>query len=224
MGKRRDCEEPVITTQDYCDGIDVSGNNGPWNWTPYKDDAFGIVRATSWDTSPTPDLDPEFGANWDAMRKLGIGVRVAYHELRVDKCPPLAQADTLSAIVHGHGITDLDILCCAIDAPYAEGQDPEFFSKYGRLFCRRINQEFPGHRVLIYCDPSRGNGGYCDDLWPWRLWIANYDVSTPEVPRPWASRGLSWSFWQTSGAVPPDRNLFRGSKDFLHRFARREAG
>jgi GH25 family lysozyme M1 (1,4-beta-N-acetylmuramidase) len=56
------------------------------------------------------------------------------------------------------------------------------------------------------------------------LWIANYGVSSPSIPAPWASSG--YAFWQYSstGSVPGitgncDLDTFNGSMTSLLKFA-----
>lgn len=206
------------------DGIDISGANGKWNFEPWHGTDFMWFRATSWNSDGL-DLDSEFSRNWDNGRKLDT-VRGAYHEIRPALTSPLTQARTLATIVHDHGMVPTDLVSCAIDSPYQDELTPEQFGLWAEQFCKDVNRLVPMHRCIVYTDVSNGNSPRCAHLGPWRLWLAQYEVHTPTVPRPWQGthKGAGWSFWQTSGEIPPDRNVCKYSRHDLERFARREIG
>lgn len=206
------------------DGIDISGANGTWNFAPWKGTDFMWFRATSWESHGL-DLDNQFPRNWDNARKLD-SVRGAYHEIRPALSSVNDQAETFATIVHDHGMVPTDMLCCAIDSPYQDELNPVAFGVWAHAFMQRMNHLVPMHRVLVYTDVSNGNSPRCENLGPWRLWLAQYKVHTPTVPRPWQGThtGSGWAFWQTSGQIPPDRNVCRYSRADLEKFARREIG
>lgn len=199
-------------------GIDIAGVNGPWNFGPFEGhDGFVFIRATSWGTKG-PTIDDEFLRSWRISGDKGF-VRGAYHELRTDAgLSGTTQAERLVRYVHDAGIEPGDMLVCAQDSPYTAGRDPRMFSQMSLAFCHTLNRELPHHRVLIYTDVSGAEAGYCHDLHVYPLWIAEYQVSEPRVPAEWADHGLTWSFWQSSGEVPPDRDVFNGDRAALHRF------
>lgn len=77
-------------------GIDEASCNGPVNWQVARTNGviYGAVRATiSWGFQ-----DPQFHANWQAMKQLGIH-RIAYHVLYPDQ-PMQNQVDNFLRMVN----------------------------------------------------------------------------------------------------------------------------
>lgn len=203
-------------------GIDVSAENGRWNWEPWKPDAntenglsFAFARANSW-TGPSLDDDDEFQTNWRNMLHMGI-VRGAYSEPRPGLSDPTTQATAfMRAVQRRGGMKDGDLIACAIDPVYAYVEPASFSCAWYEEYCHELNNLFPKHRVLIYCDLSIAESGITEGLDKWHLWLAQYGVAAPTVPERWAKYGIT--FWQSEGATPPDRDVYAGTRDELDTF------
>jgi lysozyme len=204
---------------DQATGIDVSGENGPWNWEPFAGhDHFAAIRATSWN-GRTLGIDPQFLRNWREAGDKGLR-RIAYHEIRPDVLANArTQALTVSALVHDAGLDKTDCTAMVIDPPYCQGLAPAEVSGFALEYGMDINGDMPFHRLLVYIDPNLASLGYARGLSRWHLWIAQYEVSEPTVPDEWADNGLSWTIWQTQGAIPPDRDVFNGDARAYDEFA-----
>lgn len=204
-------------------GIDISSENGTWNWEPWKEEAntphglnFAGARATSWN-GPNLDLDPEFQSNWRAMLHMGL-VRIAYCEPRPGLSAPNQQANAFWHNIHKSGGTkDGDILACALDPQYSGVESPLYTSEWYGAFCLSVNDLFPHHRVIVYTNLSSAESGETEGLERWHLWLAEYGVHAPTIPRRWEHTGVT--FWQSTGTVPPDRDVFHGDRKALDQFA-----
>ena len=84
-----------------------------------------------------------------------------------------------------------------------------------RTILHTANSLAPTHRVLVCTNPGFAGTGACAGLEPWFLWVANYGVSAPPVPKPW----LHWTFWQYTGS-PVDTDRFNGTEARLLTFTR----
>jgi lysozyme len=81
-----------------------------------------------------------------------------------------------------------------------------------------------GKRPIIYAGPAFFNAlGNPQEFAEYPLFIANYDVTCPDIPPPWGG----WTFWQSgdsskvSGVVSDaDSDVFNGSSEQLLQFAR----
>ena len=77
----------------------------------------------------------------------------------------------------------------------------------GRQFLEHLDRLVSGTRVLVYTNPGFAETGACAGMESWALWVADYGVSKPAVPKPWPG----WTFWQKS-ETPLDRDVFNGTE------------
>jgi lysozyme len=197
-------------------GVDVSRWQGDYTWP--RDISFGMCKATE----GTGYTDPELGRNWDAMWELREDRRLprfAYHFFHA-ALDPVRQAEFFILTVKQHGLLPGDNLVADFEATdpdsgLNDGVTPEVFAARGEEFLHTVNELAPGHRILPYADPSFAAAGNCSGMAAWYLWVADYGVPQPAVPRPWDR----WTFWQDD-ASPVDTDQFNGTGEQLLAFTR----
>lgn len=194
------------------DGIDVSYAQGArYNWHQWDGKiSFGMAKATE----GLSITDPDLGENWDAMWAMNNHrlPRFAYHYFHPAE-DAAAQARHFVSTVREHGLLPGDNL--VMDLESSGGQHPSIVASRAARFLGMVNGLAPNHRVLVYTNPSFAGDGNCLGLRAWHLWIANYGVLQPQVPREWPS----WTFWQ-AGESPVDTDRFNGTTAELLEFAR----
>lgn len=191
-------------------GIDVSRWQGDFDWHSQPGLSFGMAKATE-----SGFTDPQFGANWDKMwwyQKDHRLPRFAYCFFRPAR-DPVIQAAHLVTAVKSHGLLPGDNLVC--DLEVSDGLEPAVVAERAAAFLHRVNDLAPGHRVLVYTNPSFADAGNCAGLGSWHLWIADYGVPRPVVPQPWTA----WAFWQYT-ASPLDTDAYNGTCEQLLAFTR----
>ena len=199
-------------------GLDVSGNQGRFNWAPWVGQIdFAGIRATSWTAwdafAADPDLDHNARHTWGDFG--GKIPRLFYHYARPGLHNPRVQARLAREVLGGHlcrgdGIVD--------DMEETDGEPPGFVARWHREFLTEWNRIAEGHRILAYCNVSWAQAGNCAGLYPWWLWLADWGVGDPAAPAPWAD----WKFLQTSGTTL-DRDRFHGTPVELLDFMRMPA-
>jgi lysozyme len=199
----------LMNNDDYPRGIDVSNNNGIFDWPTWR----GFINFASAKATEGLDFqDEQFPRNWQYMRKLGI-YRFAYHYAHPD-LDPAQQARYLTDYVRKQGLYPHDNFL--LDLEETGGLSPVDVSFWAWVFCTEINRLNPGHRVLVYCDASFAEAGNCAKLGGWGLWVANYGVPKPTVPAPWKY----WRFWQYSGSGV-DQDVWNGDDRTLAEYCER---
>jgi GH25 family lysozyme M1 (1,4-beta-N-acetylmuramidase) len=197
-------------------GIDVSYAQGKFNWTAeHGKVAFAAAKATE----GLNTTDPQFGANWNGMWAISRTLpRFAYHFFHAAENPE-DQAAHLVSTVKPHGLLAGDNLLLDLEATASDGRNdgmaPATVAARAKVCLDTINTLAPNHRVLVYTPPSFAEAGNCAGLDPWSLWIANYGVSKPTVPKPWKT----WTFWQSSGTTL-DQDRYNGTEAQLLAFTR----
>jgi lysozyme len=205
-------------------GIDVSDNNGTFDWSAHQGIDFAAAKCIEGPHNGEPMyFDPTFAVNWAAMKdsyenKL---VRFAYCFFH-PASDPVEQADTLTSTVREHGLQIGDHFWVDLE-PYAglatpDGLPPAEVARATKRFCERVNSNAPNCRCLVYVDRATAEAGCCEGLSRWRLALAEYEVAQPSVPRPWKT----WHIWQKSD-VGLDRDVYNGDKAALLEFARMPA-
>ena len=193
-------------SESYPRGIDVSNNNGIFNWADWKGRIqFASVKATEGLTF----RDQQFPRNWEYMHRYGL-YRFAYHygDPAVD---PSQQARFFTDYVKVTGMYAHDNF--VLDLEETGGLSPVDVSFWAWTFCTEMNRLNPGHRILVYTYPDFAEQGNCAKLSGWGLWIANYEVPHPHVPAPWKF----WRFWQNTG-TGLDQDVFNGSLKDMETF------
>jgi GH25 family lysozyme M1 (1,4-beta-N-acetylmuramidase) len=205
-------------------GIDVSSFQKTNNWTNIK--AAGISFAMIKASEGLTIQDPDFVANWAGAKAAGI-VRGAYHFARPTTSPSAAARGVaeanyfLNIVKPAKG--DLQLVC---DFEVTGGLSPTDLAAWLTAFCKQI-QTVTNTPAIIYTYPSFWSSMPSSWTNPnCGLWIANYGVTSPTIPAPWASSG--YAFWQYSdsgsvngiGTNPPtvDLDTFNGPMSSLLKF------
>lgn len=199
-------------------GIDVSYAQGSFSWGAYRGKiSFGMCKVTEGLTI----TDPDWVHNWNSIWSLNTShnlPRFAYHFFHASD-DPVKQAERLVSTVKTHGLLPGDNFVCDLEATESNGSNdnvaPATVAARAATFCDKVNALAPHHRILVYTNPSFAEAGNCATLHPWYLWVADYGVSAPAVPKPWSN----WKFWQT-GDSPVDEDRFNGTKAELLSFTR----
>ena len=191
-------------------GLDVSGFQGAYPWESQKGKiGFGMAKATEGESF----TDPQFGHNWNGMWALNrLMPRFAYSYFHPGK-DPVVQAAHLVATVKGHGLLPGDNF--VLDLEDSDGHAPSVVAAQARECLQHVNKLAPGHRVLVYTNPSFAKAGNCAGLGSWYLWLASYGVPAPVAPPPWDRA----TFWQYTDK-PVDRDRFMGTHEQLLAFCR----
>ena len=204
-------------------GLDISvwndDNSTPQMFTPEKAYAAG-ARFVFVKASEGVFIDPDYLANWTRCR--GKLYRGAYHFFTW-KADAVAQARFFAGVLQaGPGelppVVDYESRTGVPDRVTAVSRLEQFVSEFERI---------TGRQLMVYTSPSFWREfGSTAAHWAARpLWIANYQVSKPTVPAPWAN----WDFWQYTdkgdglayGAESKniDMNWYNGSlEEMLERF------
>ncbi len=198
------------------DGVDVSHYQGGVDWAAVK--ASGSEFAFCKATQGVGFTDPMFAENWSGMRAAGL-IAGAYHFFQPGE-DPVAQAQFFAQVLHHAGYAQVD-LPPVLDIETAGSLSNEQLQHDVRVFLETI-KPLMDSTPIIYTNPSFWNAHMNNDFGMYPLWIAEYDVSEPNLPTGWAE----WSFWQFSndGVVPGiegpvDLDKFNGSFEQLHHFA-----
>ena len=197
-------------------GIDVSRWQGNFDWHTRPGLSFGMAKATE----GTGFTDEEFAHNWAAMLAYQADrrfPRFAYHFFH-GALDPVQQAEFFVLTVKQHGLLPGDNFVADFEATGGGLNDqmaPAAFAARAVTFLHAVNEMAPGHRVLVYANPSFAQAGNCAGMGAWYLWIANYLVSQPQVPQPWDK----WTFWQ-DGDNPIDTDRYNGDVASLLAFTR----
>lgn len=201
-------------------GIDVAWPQGArFGWPQWKGKIqFGACKATE-----EFNTDPDFTDNWQAMWELSTTLpRFAYAEFHA-ATDARDQAAYLVATVKRAGLLPGDNFMAAFEPTDGTGLNdgitPFVFADRAVTFLKAVNGMAPGHRVLPYMDPSFALAGNADGMSAWYLWLANYGVTTPQIPQPWTR----WTFWQ-HGDEPLDLDSFNGTEAQLLKFCRMPDG
>ena len=130
--------------------------------------------------------------NWAGMKSAGV-VRGAYHFFHAD-VDPVAQANFVLQTV---GTLDAGDLPITLDLETTNGQSESTIIANATSFLQTVTAA-TGKTGILYVSPAFLSN--YSSFANFSLWIANWGVSCPDVPSPWAT----WTFWQTSatGTVP----------------------
>jgi lysozyme len=206
---------------DYLYGIDVSHHQKHVNWHEVKNAgySFGIAKA-----SEGLDKHSTFDRNWANMKKVTI-IRGAYH-YALFGMPAVEQADFFYQTVQpaqGDLWLFVDLEYKDNEAYFDGGAKPEDTREWIRRFTSRI-QELSGQPAIIYTGPNfwkaKDRVGNPVINFGCPLWISEYGVASPKVPRAWPT----WTFWQYAIGQAAgvrghcDLDYFNGSLNDLQAF------
>ncbi len=208
-----DIENKVHDTVSRVKGIDVSNHNGEIDWKKVKEAGyqFAFLKATEgidW-------VDATFAKNRQAARDAGLSVGY-YHYYR----PNDTVDEQVANFVKTVGKAEPNMLRLVIDAedekiwkPYPLEQRVKMIDEW----CQKVQKELGvTPQITVYGSPNFFNGMLqnAPQLAKYDLWIANYNVAEPTVPKPWSN----WAFWQYTekGKVPGingdvDINMYNGT-------------
>ena len=178
----------VCASGNVINGVDVSHWDGTIDWTKVK--AAGIDFAIAKATETTNYTDNTFATNRQNAEAAGV-VFGAYHFFRAN-ADPTAQADyfvkTIGSVKPGE-ITPV------LDLETTDGQSGSTIGSRAATFLQAV-EAATGHVPMIYTSPSfyTSTLGSPAALAAYPLWIANWQVTCPDVPSPWTD----WSVWQDS--------------------------
>jgi len=208
--------KPVPVT---INGPDISVYQGRINWPELRAGGheFAIVRATV-GAAPS-DTDEFFGpGRLQAMADADI-VRGFYHVGYPSGGDALTEARHAVRTVRGAGGLVAGDLPLCLDLEQTR-LSPRATFRWASDFCSEVRR-LTGRGCILYTYPAFWRTRVGDPSEPPEqggvLWIANYRVPFPTVPRAWRGRG--WTFWQytdrgrapgISGAV--DLNRFHGTR------------
>lgn len=164
-------------------GIDISKYSGEIDWIKIKksNPSFVFIRATE-----GLDLkDTSFDNFWLNLKKHKI-LRGAYH-FYVTEDDPRKQADFfLSVVKFEKGdlrpVIDLETI--------GHGTKNGLLGRF-KVFINIIENRL-GIKPIIYTSPNFWDQHMSAEFSKYRLWIAEYGVKTPRIPKGWKH----WSLWQ----------------------------
>lgn len=164
-------------------GIDVSHFSGDVDWPEVKKSGYGfaILKATE----GVDLLDPSFKAHWKALKKEGI-LRGAYH-FYVTEDDPKDQADFyIKNVTLSKGdiipIVDIEVI--------GHGTKPGL-TKRVKTFLNIIEKHYKA-KPIIYTGPNFWQKHIRGNFSQYPIWIAEYGVEKPRLPKDWKS----WHLWQ----------------------------
>jgi len=217
LDKAEPAPQPTPTptpSGDRVRGIDTSHWEPGVNWVEVaKECPFSITKATEGLTG----VDSLFSKYWAGMKAAGI-IRGAYHFFHPD-VDAVAQAKHFLAVVGKFDAGDLPaILDFEAHGGLSGGAQVNAALKWLSYV-----EAATGKVPMIYASPSFIiEMGSPAAFAKYPLWIANYGVSKPHIPKPW----LTWTIWQDTdkgrlAGVPQgvDMNWFNGSAAELKAFA-----
>jgi lysozyme len=167
-------------------GIDVSHHSGTIDWTAVADEGYVFVYVKA--TEGVDDADPAFADHWQALWDQSI-YRGAYHFFVTEDDPEEQARFFLSHVEHRPGdlapVVDVEVL------GHDSGEDlvPRL-----RRFLDLV-EDAVGVPPVIYTDRNFWNAHFDDSFSRYPLWIAEYDVDAPALPKGWDT----WTLWQFEG-------------------------
>jgi lysozyme len=171
-------------------GVDVSHYDGTIDWATAH--GAGIDFAFAKATESTSFTDPTFATNWAAMKKAGV-VRGAYHFFHAD-VDPAAQMTYFAQAIQAAGGLEPGDLPPAIDFEVTNNVAASTIEQH-LLTAIDALAKATGMKPIVYTSPS-----FANPIMPAgtgstsTLWVANWQVSCPNLPSAWTS----WSFWQSA--------------------------
>lgn len=194
-------------------GIDISRYQVVANWADVKNSgvAFVFVKATE----GLSEIDPDFTRYWAALQEQGIA-RGAYHFFRPEDDPVKQALHFVSTVS-----LQADDLPPVVDIEVSDGINEEELSKNLQVWISTVAEKV-GKRPIIYTGNAFWNKYSSDQFGVYPLWVAEYGVEKPRIPKGWTD----WHFWQyaAAGSIQGingqvDHNYFNGSLTDLKQFS-----
>jgi lysozyme len=181
-------------------GIDVSEFQGTIDWAAVDPDTvrFAIVRATKGRSY----VDPNYATNVAGATANGFVVG-AYHRAKPDGASgdAVREADLFVDVARNAAGDVLPVL----DVEDAGGLSVARLQEWVQRWLSRVHSKL-GVRAMIYTGPNFWRSRMGDTGWFARhgypLWIAHWDVASPDVPaHDWAGNGWTTWQWTSTGAI-----------------------
>lgn len=195
-------------------GVDVSKFQGEIDWQAVK--ASGIVFAFARALEGETIVDSRFTANWQSMKEAGV-VRGAY-DFYVAGDRPAAQVEVFTDLVTLEP-SDLGPMVDIEQGSLGSSAPPDLVSNFHKYL--ELMETHYGVKPIIYTDPAFWNEHMDDSFGDYPLWVAEYGVDSPTLPKGWDA----WVLWQhsESGTVPGiegdvDLDVFNGDLVELARY------
>lgn len=187
-------------------GIDVSKWQGQMDWQKAKNAGvrFAIVKMSEY------VIDERFIENWQNTQGLGIR-RQPYHFFHPGRIDVDDQVTVTTGLLKKYGDPDpLNVFdgegnlqqgkrILWLDCEVSDGRLSDYISSRIRAFIIQFKAKRPDLEVGIYTSPGWWNGNTLTASY-WKLqplWIANWGVTKPYMPRDWKHYAL----WQWSGGA-----------------------
>lgn len=189
-----------LVQDNYEKGIDVSKWQGNVKWNEVKNE--GVKHAFIKMTEGGTYTDPQFVANWNAAKKAGMNVG-AYHYFRGASSTPKEQAENIRKNLASIPFdTKRDLFAIDVEKSRNESVSPDVMADNLQDLLTQIKRDIlPNFNVIIYCSPAYWDSGVNYKKYDFsvhRLWVANWDVEKPRLPKSWDKPGTSWFCWQYS--------------------------
>jgi lysozyme len=207
----------VCASGNTVSGLDVSDFDPGTNWPVVQagGNVFTFIKATEGATF----VNGDFASDWMAAKNSGL-IRSAYHFFH-PSIDPTRQANSFLATV---GRLASDDLPAMFDWEISGNESAAIQKSRALLWLAQV-ESATGKTPIIYTNPSFWKTlGDTSDFARYPLFIANYEVSCPNIPAPWTT----WAFWQYRlgpldgvQADTVDLDVFNGSIDQLQGFSRR---
>jgi lysozyme len=195
-------------------GIDVSHFQGEIDWNKIKEAKIQFAYDKA--TQGNHYKDPEYDKNKSGARSAGL-IHGSYHFFTSNQ-PGIDQAKHFCTVVD-YGKGDMPPVLDLEQGSILGDVVVESFQKEVLDWLNEVERTL-GVKPIIYTNHPFGDK-YLDhpDFSDYELWIAEYGVSTPKIPKRWTDKG--WLIWQRSergaieGAIGDvDHDLFNPSRSF----------
>lgn len=184
-------------------GLDVSHHNGTMDWPSLKEKGFQFAFFKA--TEGTGFVDKMFDANVKAASQEGFLIG-AYHFFRPGQ-DAIDQANHFLNTVAGHVLTLPHVLDWEVSDHVRAGVQISAARAWLQLVETRSKR-----KPIIYGSPSfLTDLGLPLNFADYALWVANYGVNAPKIPKPWHK----YAFWQTTDAHGLDLDVFNGTIEQL---------
>ena len=196
-------------------GVDVSDYESGTDWSEVQHSGVGFTFIKA--TEGTSFVSKNFAIDWPASKTAGV-LRGAYHFYHPGD-DPTVQAQLFLKTMGTLSSNDLPAM---LDWEVDDGISPAVQIANAKIWLSLV-EAATGKTPVIYVAPAFWNAlGNPQGFDRYPLYIANYDVSCPDIPPPWNS----WVFWQTGNGPQAgiqtsdaDLDVYNGTAAGLLQFA-----
>jgi len=187
-------------------GLDVSKWQGVMNWQISKTAGvrFAIIKMSEY------VIDEKFEYNYSETKRLGIK-RQPYHFFHPGAIDVNTQINTVLTLLAKYGDPDPISVCDGngniisnaktvwLDCEMSDGKYNDYISSVILSFKNKFKAARPDLQLGIYTSPGWWNYNTLEASY-WKtlpLWVANWNVAKPFMPRDW----VHYALWQFSGGA-----------------------